>query len=629
EPPRPRFYDKSGTELPADARDVAYSVYEIRIRPGIFYQPHPAFARDGSGNPLYFELPPGQFKGIHRLGDFPRTGFRELEAADYAYQIKRLAHPRLHSPILGLMSEHIVGMKDFAARLKQAAGGLPGDAWLDLNRFTLDGVEVVDRYTYRIRVHGRYVQFIYWLAMPFFAPVPWEADRFYSQPGLAEKNITLDWYPVGTGPYMLVENNPNRLMVLARNPNFGGETYPAEGEPGDAERGLLRDAGRPLPFIDKVVFTLEKEGIPYWNKFLQGYYDASGISNDNFDQTIQMSSTGDVVLTDTMQSQGIRLDTSVATSVFYMGFNMLDQVVGASAGERGRKLRLAISIAIDQEEFISIFANGRGLPGMGPLPPGIFGYRAGKEGINAYVYDWVDGRAERKPVEEARRLLAEAGYPNGRDEKTGQPLLVNLDTTLAGVGAKSRLDWLQKQFERINVQLVVRSTDYNRFQDKIRKGNAQLFYLGWNADYPDPENFFFLLHGPQGKVQFTGENAANYSNPEYDALFDQMKNLPDGPERQALIDRMVAILQHDAPWVWGFNPKDYSLAHAWVHNRKPNQVANNTLKYQRVDPALRELKRREWNQPVLWPIAAMVGGLGAVLVPGIVAYRRRERMAAK
>ena len=98
--------------------------------------------------------------------------------------------------------------------------------------------------------------------MPFFAPVPPEADRFYGQPGLTQKNITLDWYPVGTGPYMLTVNNPNRQMVLERNPNYRGETYPAEGEPGDAERGLLQDAGKPLPFINRVVFSLEKEQIP-------------------------------------------------------------------------------------------------------------------------------------------------------------------------------------------------------------------------------------------------------------------------------------------------------------------------------------------------------------------------------
>ncbi len=133
-----------------------------------------------------------------------------------------------------------------------------------------------------------------------------------------------------------------------------------------------------MPFIDKVVFSLEKESIPYWNKFLQGYYDASGITSDTFDQTVQITTSGDVTLADAMREQGIRLQTSVATSVMYMGFNMLDPVVGGDS-ERTRKLRQAISIAIDQEEFISIFSNGRGIPGQGPIPPGIFGHREGRK----------------------------------------------------------------------------------------------------------------------------------------------------------------------------------------------------------------------------------------------------------
>ena len=110
--------------------------------------------------------------------------------------------------------------------------------------FPLAGVEVLDRYRYRIRIKGKYPQFVYWLAMPFFAPMPWEADKFHSQPGMAEKNLTLDWYPIGTGPYMLTENNPNARMVLERNPNFHGETYPCEGEAGDRAAGLLADCGQ-------------------------------------------------------------------------------------------------------------------------------------------------------------------------------------------------------------------------------------------------------------------------------------------------------------------------------------------------------------------------------------------------
>ncbi|HSN39018.1 MAG TPA: ABC transporter substrate-binding protein [Burkholderiales bacterium] len=626
EVPRAAFFDAQGRRLPenADAKSVAYSDYVIHIKPGIFYQPHPAFAMNRDGGLLYHSLKPGDLDGIYAPGDFKKQGTRELIAADYVHQVKRLAHPRLHSPIFGLMSEYIVGLKALSEALAKAEQNLPRGGFLDLTRFALEGAQVLDRYTYRIRVRGKYPQFVYWLAMPFFSPVPPEAERFYAQPGMAQKNITLDWFPVGTGPYMLTINNPNRQMVLERNPNYRGEVYPDAGAPGDAEAGLLADAGKPLPFIDKVVFSLEKEQIPYWNKFLQGYYDASGIASDTFDQAVQFTGQGDVALSDEMRRRGISLQTSVATSVFYLGFNMLDSVVGGYS-ERARKLRQAISIAVDQEEFISIFQNGRGIPAQGPIPPGIFGYREGREGINPYVYDWVDGAPRRKPIEYARKLLAQAGYPDGRDARTGEPLLINLDTTATGVGSKSMLDWYTKEFERLGVQLVVRTTDYNRFQDKLRKGNVQLYFLGWNADYPDPENFLFLLHGAQSKVRTAGENASNYANPEFDRLFDQMKNMYDSPERQAIIDRMLEIARHDAPWVWSYFPKNYTLHHAWVHNRKPNQMANNGLKYQRIDPALRDQKRREWNRPVVWPAILTLLVLAASVVPAIVAFRRSER----
>ena len=628
EVPKPRYFDAVGRPLPqnVDPAKVAYSVYDIHIRPGIRYQPHPAFATDAAGQPRYFDLAPAELSRIDTLADFKETGTRELTAADYVYQIKRLAHPHLHSPIFGLMSQYIVGLKDYAATLERADKAKSG-SWLDLRAYPLEGAQAVDRYTYRVKVKGKYPQFQYWLAMPFFAPIPWEADRFYAQPGLAEKNISLDWYPVGTGPYMLSENDPNRRMVLTRNPNYGGETYPTEGEPGDRAAGLLADAGKPLPFIDQVVFTLEKETIPYWNKFLQGYYDASGISSDNFDQAVQISG-GEARLTEDMEKQGIQLRTSVATSDMYMGFNMLDPTVGGYT-DKARKLRQAISIAVDFEEFISIFANGRGIAAQGPIPPGIFGYRGGKDGVNPYVYDWVEGKPKRKSIAYARQLLAEAGYPGGRDAATGKPLLVYLDTTATGLGSKSRVDWLQKQFQKIDVQLVVRATDWNRFQDKIRKGNAQLFFFGWNADYPDPENFLFLLYGPHSRTKGEGENAANYDNPDYDRLFERMKNMDNGPERQAIIDQMVQILRRDAPWIFGYHPKDFVLAHAWTYNRKPNQMANNALKYQRIDPALRERMRAQWNRPVLWPLMLTLLLVVAAVVPAWQAYRRHEKETAR
>jgi ABC-type transport system substrate-binding protein len=633
EVPRPRYLDAQGRELPDDtpADRSAYSDYLIRLKPGIRFQPHPAFARGADGNHLYLALGDAGLADKYALRDFPVTDSRELTAEDYVYALKRLAHPRLHSPILGLMQEHLVGLKDLAEDLRRRDKAAPG-TWLDLRQAPLSGVEVLDRHSYRIRVKGKYPQFVYWLTMPFFAAMPWEADKFHSQPGMAERNLVLDWYPVGTGPYMLTENNPNARMVLERNPNFRDEAYPCEGEAGDAETGLLADCGKTLPFIDRVVFTREKEQIPYWNKFLQGYYDASGISSDSFDQAVQVGATGEATLTEEMSNQGIRLATSVATSSFYMGFNMLDPVVGGEGTdgrERARKLRQALAIAIDQEEFVSIFLNGRGLPAHGPIPPGIFGHRDGQAGMNPVVYDWVEGKPRRKGIEAARALLAEAGYPGGRDARTGEPLVINLDTTAGGVGSKSRIDWLNKQFQKIDVQLVVRSTDYNRFQEKIRKGAAQLFYFGWNADYPDPENFLFLLYGPQGKVRSQGENAANYANPEFDRLFDAMRAMANGPERQVIIDRMLAILREDSPWIWGFHPKDYTLRHAWLSNRKPTKVGNNTLKYQRIDPAQRQRLRQQWNRPVLWPLIAITAIMVVVILPAFIGHRRREMATAR
>lgn len=629
--PQRTYLDADGRPLPdsASADKVAYSEYVIHIRRGVRYQPHPAFARDPAGRPLFHDLTEAQLRSINTLADFRETGTRELVAADYVHQIKRLAHPRLHSPILQLMGEYIVGLRDLAAALAAQAKGLPEGAFLDLESHTLSGVRVIDSHSYAVRVKGKYPQFQYWLAMPFFSPVPPEADRFYAQPGLRRKNITLDWYPVGSGPYMLTVNNPNRQMVLERNPNYGGETYPAEGEPGDAGRGLLADAGKPLPMIDRVVFSLEKEQIPYWNKFLQGYYDASGIASDTFDQAVQFAGQGEVTLTEDMEKRGIRLQTSLAASVFYLGFNMLDPAVGHAGGERARKLRLAVSIVVDQEEFISIFRNGRGLPSHGPIPPGIFGHRAADEGgFNRQVYDWRDGAPQRKSLEEARRLLAEAGYPNGRDARTGQPLLLHLDTTTGGADGKARLDWYIAQFAKLGIQLVIRATDFNRLQDKLRRGTTQLYFLGWNADYPDPENFLFLFNGAQARARTQGENASNYANPEYDRLFERFRHMTNGPERQALIDQMVDLLRHDAPWVWSFFPKDYSLHHGWLHNRKPNPMANNGLKYQRLDPGQRERLRQQWNPPVLWPLAAVLAVLLLLVWPALRTWRRRERRTA-
>jgi len=621
--PEKQFFDASGQLLPehVEPNQVAYTEYTVTIQPGIRYQPHPAFSKDAAGEFRYHQLSAADLEKVNVLADFESVASRILTAEDYVYQIKRLAHPNLHSPLAGLLANYIHGFKAFRgevlSRLDQQ------NTWLDLRQIAMSGLEVLDQQRYRIRVEGVYPQFIYWLSMPFFAPIPWEADRFYAQQGMAERNISFDWYPVGTGPYMLTENNPNLRMVLTKNPNFHGELYPTEGEPGDAERGLLLDAGKPLPFVERIEFSLEKESIPYWNKFLQGYYDTSGISSDSFDQSVELNSRGEFGLSDEMIERDIELSSAVATSLYYLGFNMLDPVVGGDA-QRARLLRRAISIAVDYDEFISIFRNGRGEPAQGPIPPGIFGFEEGQAGINPYVYEWQNAALKRKSIQQAKQILSEAGYANGIDQETGKPLILYFDTVSRGADSKALLNWMVKQFAKLDIQLVIRTTDGNRFMDKLDKGTFQIYQLGWNADYPDPENFFFLLYGPNSMALSKGQNYSNYQNSDYDRLFDKMKAMENSPERLRIIRQMNDIVRADAPWVWSFYPKQYSLNHAWYQNVKPNLMANNTFKYRRVDAAKRAQIRKEWNDAVLWPVYVLFILLLLSIVPAIISYRKRE-----
>jgi oligopeptide transport system substrate-binding protein len=206
-------------------------------------------------------------------------------------------------------------------------------------------------------------------------------------------------------------------------------------------------------------------------------------------------------------------------------------------------------------------------------------------------------------------------------------LVLHLDTTLGGADDKPLLNWYRKQFQKIGIELVVRNTDYNQFQQKMAHGNAQLFRWGWNADYPDPENFLFLLYGENSKALHGGENAANYQSPEFDRLFLKMRNMDDGPERLAVIQKLLDQVRRDAPWVFGIHPKSFSLHHDWYHNYKSNLMANNGLKYLRIDPDERAHWRALWNRPLYLP--TLFGG-GLVFIAGWWVRRLvQERREAK
>ncbi|MEO8135031.1 MAG: ABC transporter substrate-binding protein [Betaproteobacteria bacterium] len=648
--PTPLYLDKEDKPLPNDAPadQIKTSVYTFRIKPGTRYQPHPALAKDAGGKFLYHDLKPEQLKGRYSILDFPldqaAVSTREATADDFVYEIKRLASPYLPTPVplYNLLNQYIVGLKDLGDRLKaEHKAALQTKSardqylpWRDLREVPCEGVRAVDAQTLEIRVIGKYPQFRFWLAMTMFVPIPWEADRFYAQRGMAGNTLTLNAWPIGTGPFMLSEQDANRYVLL-RNPNYREELYPAEGMPGDREHGWLDDAGKRMPFLDKAVFYLEKEREPEESKFMQGYYDNPDVSRLDIGFPLlkeQMDKTG---RWQAIRDHGINMVTSLEPNNWYIGFNMLDPVVGAgdtpAQQEKNRKLRQALSIATDWEEYAAVFFDNYGpsQAAMGPIPPGLFGYVPGEEGINPVTHVWQDGRAVRRTIAEARKLLAEAGYPDGRDARSGKPLVIFYDSNGVGPAYQARLDWQAKQWAKIGVQTEVRANDYNRFQDRIRKGNAQTYFWGWFADYPDAENYLFLLTSSQGKVKFDGENASNYANPEFDKLYERMKSLADGPERKQLMDQMVQTVQQDAPWSFGIFPGSTGVYQRWLHNAKPSGVINDRIRYLRVDGALRAQKIAEWNQPRVWPLGVGALVFALLLWPARRLYLRRENANAR
>ena len=640
----PRYLDAHGQTLPDDAKpdQIAETVYEVHIKPGIMFAPHPAFAKDAKGQPLYLNLSHDALNGKFSPWDFAQTGTRELTAEDFVYAIKRHATTRTTAPIFGIFSEYLVGLADYGKLIKaedrKLLADLPASVsdkpFLDFRKWPLAGAQATDRYTLRLRIKGKYPQWSYWMAMAFMAPIPWEADAFYSQPGMSEHGLSLNNWPVGTGPFMLAEHIRDRKVVLKRNPNYRGEPYPCEGTPQDKLDGLLADCGKKTPMVDAIVMTAEKEGLPMDVKFRQGYYDFPDLDHWQFGMAYKLAMEDSAKLNKDFTEKGVQLTRAVDQNMYYIGFNWLDPVVGQGQTPaeqvRHRKLRQALSIVIDWDEYSRLFPKKGGETAHAPLPAGLFGSRHGtREGMNPVTHVWRDGHAVRRSIEEAKKLLAEAGYPDGRDERSGKSLVLYYDYQLAPTPeVRAELDWMIKQFAKLDVQLEIRATDFNQFQEKLRKGRQQIFLSGWSADYPDAENFLTLLYSPNAKATFDGDNSTNYSNPEFDKLFVQLKFMDDGPAKQEAIDKMVKIVQQDAAWSWGYFPYSSGAFHKWVHNVKPTSMVRNIFQYVRIDGAERERSLRVWNRPNYVPLVLLILGVAILALGAVRVFKSREQRTA-
>ena len=571
--------------------------YLFKLRHGIFFHADPCFAL-------------GPAKGTTR----------EVEAADFAFALARVADPGVNSPVVSSFAD-VVGFADFGKRLiamrkADVFAALPVDEQYR-RAGGIPGVEVHGRHELEIVLAAPNAQLLYWFAMPFTTPVAWEAVAYYD--GRQGRANFAD-VAVGTGPFRLALYAKQYRFVLVRNADWYGSNgdngdapgavFPSDIDAEDVAAGRIDPAyaGRRMPFLERVNFARERENIPRFNKFLQGYYDDGGIIKESFDAVIQ----GDR-LSPEMRAKGMRLDRTVEPSIRYIGFNMEDPVLGARAGDRGRKLRQAMSVAIDGKQYLELFLNGRGVPAQSPLPPGLFGYD--EHYRNPYRQFSPDA---------ARQLLAQAGYPDGVDAGSGARLKLSFDTSATTAAANLQFEFLAQSWRQLGIDVDINATTYNQFQDKIRHGAYQLFVWGWVADFPDPENFLFLLECDNARVRSGGPNTANFCDPEYDSLYRQMKDLPDNEQRAALIGRMLAILQRERPWIELYHEEDYTLSHGWLINSKPMGISYPAYKYRDVDTAQRARLQQAWNAPVRWPVYVLIVTVLGLTLPAVRTYYRER-----
>lgn len=426
------------------------------------------------------------------------------------------------------------------------------------------GLRAVDERTLRVEFVEPYPQFLWTTAMSYTVVYPHEMVEHYG--------VDLMNHPVGTGAYHVEDYWIfDRKIVFVRNPTWHGGTYPAEGAPGDpehgvvsdADRGLLKDAGKKLPFLDRVEFVTVTESQPRWLKFLSGDLDRVQTERQIWAQS--MTDKGE--LRPELAARGIKIQREPMSDVTFTSFNMDDPVIGHKADDRGRKIRQAMSLAYDSRFWVERMRNGFwGVPAHGPIPPGIAGY----------VPD-ADSPYSQHDVERAKRLLAEAGYPGGK----GLPEFDYEDNgsdTVSKIGS----DIFRNCMAEIGIRVNPHSNTWDQFDDKVKGRRAQIFGMAWGADYPDAQNFLQLFYGPFGSPN---SNNSNYNNPAYDALYDRMKVMQPGPERDAVIRKMLAILDEDCPWSYTDHRVAYSYYRSWLLNFKYMDINPWLFKYYRVDAA--------------------------------------------
>jgi len=544
--------------------------YEFRIKPGVMYHEDVCFDPE------------------HKV---KKT--REVVAEDMQYVFQRIADPAVESPFESVFEECLVGMKE----THDAADANP-DKKLNYNRQRVAGVEVLDRYRLRIKLTKQYPQILYWLAFQCTAPVAREAVEYYN--GKEGREDFHKFGSVGTGPYRIVNYIPRSRVTLERVPNYTTTVFPSDGFPPDKAEWLKTLAGKPLPFIDEIQLTVQQENIPRFVQFRQGYLDIMGVDKDSFVSMVSPMKS----LSPEFQAKGTILEPAFEISTFWMSFNMDDPLIG-----KNLKLRQALACAYDAKRYVEIFYAGVAPVATQLLPYGIFGYD--KNHPARYPFD----------LERAKQLMAEAGYPGGRDA-SGKQLEIAMTAQADGSEQRLRAEFEQRCFEKLGIKVKVVEVTFAHMQDIEDRGTYQVLSGGgWGADYPDPENYFMLLYSKN--VPPAGKNYFRFRDDEYDRVYEKMVVTENGLERLEMIRQLNKIIEEKCPIFPTFNKAQYLSVQPWCPLTQHNLMyeVDGGHKYLVTDVAMRDRLRAEWNRPALWPAVL----LGLLVVGGIFAFVRAVR----
>lgn len=550
--------------------------YQCRMKPGIFYHDDPCF--------------PGG-KG------------REVVASDVQYAFQRLCDPALQSPFFSNLADYVDGMQETFDTAKKAGGKVNFDT------MKVRGVEVLGTHDFNLKLSKPYPQIIYWLAMHCTTPVAREAVEYYDgkphpdgPDGKMEVRPQFAFHPVGNGAFQIKEWVRGQRFRMVRNPRYITSVFPSEGWPPEREALCRPLAGKPLPLVDELQFTVFRELLPQFLLARQGYLDRFAAQKDAVNSLVTASRE----LSPKFKARGMKLSKQYEVSTFYISINMQDPLLGGN-----KKLRQALSCAYNPQGFIDLLYGGVAPIAEQILSPGIPGFDPKFK--NPYGFN----------LEKAKQLIAEAGYPGGRDPKTGQPLEITLDGVAGGSEERQLLEYHQRQFEQCGIRVKVIENTFARMLEKEDQGNYQMCSgTGWGADYPDPENYFFLFYSKNFPPE--GKNISRFHNTEFDSLFEKMATMENTPERLAITKRMNDIFAEEVPVILEFNKAGYIIEQPWAPATHFNVMLEGGMKFRPVDPVMRAQKQREWNPVPKWPIAVALGVIVAGLGLGVAVNRKRN-----